>query len=163
MKYSLALLKADVQHEIHNIERIVAELQNVTLRLNLDDDNLPSYDRGAIGYILHNFYNGCENIFRCIARFFENDIEDTTWHRDLLRRMTIEVRGYRPAVIDDELYCLLDDFRAFRHKFRHSYAFELDWEKERMVAGKLVNTSRLFTEQIQQFLTELDALDPDES
>ena len=75
--------------------------------------------------------------------------------------MTIEVNGYRPAVIDDELYCLLDDFRAFRHKFRHSYAFELDWEKERMVAGKLVKTSCLFTEQIQQFVTDLDAIDPD--
>jgi hypothetical protein len=61
------------------------------------------YDRGAIGYLLHNFYNGCENNFRSIVAFFENDLGPGTWHADLLRRMRLEVPGYRPAVIDDEL------------------------------------------------------------
>jgi hypothetical protein len=43
--------------------------------------------------------------------------------------MKIEVAGYRPNVIDNELYLLLDDFRAFRHKFRHTYAFEFPSQK----------------------------------
>jgi len=36
--------------------------------------NISYYDKGGIGYLLHNFYNGCENIFRSIACFFENDL-----------------------------------------------------------------------------------------
>mgnify|MGYP001821978684 CR=1 FL=1 len=36
-------------------------------------------------------------------------------------------------LIDDDLYRLFDDFRAFRHKFRHLYSFELDWERECIV------------------------------
>ena len=38
--------------------------------LRLPAEQVPYYDRGAIGYILHSYYNGCENIFNSIARFF---------------------------------------------------------------------------------------------
>ena len=100
-----------------------------------------------------------EKIFRSIARFFENDIGPQTWHSDLLKRMKLDVSGYRPAVIDDDLYRLLDDFRAFRHKFRHSYAFELDWEKERLVAGKFLRTAGLLRSEVQKFLINLEQIE----
>ena len=118
-----------------------------------------TYDRGAVGYLLHNFYNGCENIFQSIARFFENDLGPAAWHKDLLKRMKIEISGYRPKVINDDLYGLLDDFRAFRHKFRHTYAFELDWEREQIVARKLLRTWAMFEEQVNVFLNQLNEID----
>ena len=58
------------------------------------------------------------------------------------------IAGYRPALIDEELYRLLDDFRGFRHTFRHAYAFELDWEKERLVAEKFSPAVTLFRKQV---------------
>ena len=72
--------------------------------------------------------------------------------------MKMEISGYRPRVIDDELYRLLDDFRAFRHKFRHTYGFELDWEKEQIVARKLLRTKELLEIQIRAFLDQLDKI-----
>ena len=42
---------------------------------------------------------------------FENDIEAESWHRDLLRRMALEINGYRPRLIDDQLYQLLTDIK----------------------------------------------------
>jgi hypothetical protein len=57
------------------------------------------------------------------------------------------------------LFLLLDDFRAFRHKFRHSYSFKLDWDKERMVALKFEQTVRLLKQQIHQFLRKLEDMD----
>lgn len=136
-KYNIELLKADLLDELDKLSKLEKEFQGVQEKLSLDEHQVPQYDRGAIGYILHSFYNGCENIFRSIVRFFENDIELQTWHRDLLKRMKCKVEGYRPRVIDDMLFQLLDDFRGFRHKFRHSYFYELDWEKERLVAIKM--------------------------
>jgi len=56
--------------------------------------------------------------------------------------MKLEVPGFRPRVIDDSLYRLLDDFRAFRHKFRHSYAFELDWRESSWWLASLVQPPR---------------------
>jgi len=73
--------------------------------------------------------------------------------------MKFEVSGFRPKVIDDQLYMLLDDFRSFRHKFRHTYAFELDWEREQLVAKKLPKTARMFKEQIALFLDQLKNID----
>ena len=62
------------------------------------------------------------------------------------------------AVITEELYIILNEFRGFRHIFRHSYAFELNWNKEREVAKKLDQTTKIFTQQVQNFLTQLDQL-----
>jgi hypothetical protein len=101
MRYSFELLKADILGEIDKIENLESAFIEITPKLAMDADLVPPYDRGAIGYLLHNFYCGCENIFHSIARFFENDIEPRGWHRDLLKRMKIAVNGYRPNVIDD--------------------------------------------------------------
>lgn len=121
-------------------------------------ETLNNYDKAAVGYLLHNFYNGCENIFKTIARFFENQLADGSWHKDLLRRMTLDIEGYRPGVISRELFLLLDDFRSFRHKFRHSYSFELDWVREKIVADKYSKTWKLFRTEIETFLNRLDSI-----
>lgn len=159
MAYNIELLKADIADELAKIDLVAKEFRRVEDKLDLPPDRVPNYDRGAIGYLLHNFYNGCENIFKSIARFFENDLGPSTWHKDLLKRMKMEISGFRPKVIDNELYRLLDDFRAFRHKFRHTYAFELDWERERIVAGKLLRTKALLEIQINAFLDQLAEID----
>ena len=158
MKYSIALLKSDIRDELEKLYKLEKAFQGVQEKLSLDKHQVPAYDRGAIGYILHSFYNGCENIFRSIARFFENDVEPQTWHRNLLKRMKYKVEGYRPRVIDDSLFQLLDDFRGFRHKFRHSYSYELDWEKEKLVAAKLPDTYKLLHRQINEFLETIDQI-----
>ena len=161
MKYSIELLRADILDELEKLLIIKKEFRKIEEKISLDSEDMSFYDRGAIGYILHNFYNGCENIFRLIARFFENDLEPNGWHHDLLKRMKIEINGFRHRVIDEELYLLLDDFRAFRHKFRHSYSFELDWEKEQIVARKLPKTLSLLRGQIKLFLQSLDQIEND--
>ena len=121
-------------------------------------EEVSQYDRAAIGYYLHSFYNGCENIFDAVARFFENDISSGAWHTNLLKRMTLDIPGFRPPVIDEELFQLLDDFRGFRHKFRYSYTFDLDWEKERLVGKKLQTTFQMFRKQIEEFISLLEEL-----
>lgn len=158
MTPNLELLKADIRGEIEKLDTLAAEFRRVSGKLDLTPREVPFYDRGAIGYLLHCFYNGCENIFISIARFFENDLQASSWHRDLLKRMSLRVEGFRPQVIDYRLFIMLDDFRAFRHRFRHGYGFELDWDKERRIAAKLPETFALFREQIGRFLDGIDSL-----
>ena len=158
MAYNIELLKADISDELQKIDFVISEFKKVQYKIDLPPAEVPNYDRGAIGYLLHNFYNGCENIFKSIARFFENDLGPQEWHKDLLKRMKIEVAGFRPKVIDDEPFVLLDSFRAFRHKFRYAYAFELDWERERLVARKMIPAKALLDKQMQYFLNQLDEI-----
>ncbi|MBS3780284.1 MAG: antitoxin [Desulfovermiculus sp.] len=158
MKHSIALLKADIREEISKLNIVVEEFRPLMPQLAYRDEQVSSYDKIVVGYLLHSFYNGCENIFRTVARFFENEVEPGSWHRDLLRRMKLEVPEYRPRLISDQLYRLLDDFRGFRHRFRHSYSFELDWEREKVVAGKLEDAFKLLQEDVNSFLEALDSL-----
>lgn len=62
-------------------------------------------------------------------------------------------------MIDEELYELPNDFRGFRHVFRHAYTFELDWERERLVAGKLDRAHSLLRAQVEAFLDKLEDLE----
>jgi uncharacterized protein YutE (UPF0331/DUF86 family) len=75
--------------------------------------------------------------------------------------MKLDVENYRPAVIDEELYLLLEDLRGFRHVFRHSYTFELDWERERLVARKFRRVAAMLRDQVEEFLDLLAALGED--
>lgn len=67
MKYRIELLKADVLDELDKINRIKLEFDKVQAKIQLLSEEVGYYDRGAIGYLLHNFYNGCENIFQLAA------------------------------------------------------------------------------------------------
>ena len=158
MKHELALLKADIQEELSKLDRVFEEFRPFLSKLDCNDTEISNYDKMVVSYLLHSFYNGCENIFRSVARFFENDLEAGSWHRDLLRRMKLEVPEYRPRLLSDELHHCLDDFRGFRHRFRHSYSFELDWEREKVVARKMDSTLKMLHQEVSLFLEKLDTL-----
>lgn len=79
---------------------------------------------------LHSFYNRVEKIFALIAEYLDDfEPRGGGWHRELLRQMTLEISGTRPPVLTDELAKLLEEYLDFRHYFRHSYTFDLDWEE----------------------------------
>ncbi len=110
MNPNAALLKADVRDELGKLERLTQDFAGLKDLLTKAPEEVFFFERAAVGYYLHSFYNGCENSFTPIGRFFENDLSPDSWHADLLKRMKLTVSGYRPAVIDEELYRLLNDF-----------------------------------------------------
>ena len=95
MKHNLELLKADVQDELAKIGKLADDFRSIENKIGLSEGEIPYYDRAAIGYYLHSFYNGCENIFRSVARFFENDLGTDSWHADLLKRMKLSIKTVR--------------------------------------------------------------------
>jgi hypothetical protein len=162
MKVDIELLRADVLDELSKIGLLEREFRSLEDWLSRSDEQVGFIEKSALGYLLHNFYNGCEAIFLSIAGFFENDLDTGTWHKDLLKRMKLDIPGFRPPVIEEELYRTLDDFRGFRHKFRHSYSFDLDWERERAIARKFLETSSELRSQVSRFLDTLAAEDEDD-
>lgn len=94
-----------------------------------------------LAYLLHNLYCALEDLFQEIAKSFENRVEDPgKYHRELLKRMSIEIPGIRPKLLSEKSLVLLDELRGFRHIFRHAYDYELSPEKvgalkKKMMAG----------------------------
>jgi len=110
--------------------------------------------------LLHNLYSAFENVFKNITTVFGNQIaEPETWHASLLKRMTLDIEGVRPKVIDEECFDALDELRRFRHIFRHAYTLELDWERMTLVLKKLDEKLRPHhLKDLNAFLTFLEEL-----
>lgn len=157
MGESPELLASQIRLELNKLEELVNSFNAEVLPLlSLSDDEVTVLHKGGTGYYIHNFYNGLENIFSAIARFYENDLSRDSWHRDLLTRMLLSIKNYRPAVIDRELFTELEEYRSFRHVYRHIYGFELKWQRERDLAEKLPAVYKNALRQINSFLEKIE-------
>lgn len=144
---------------------LIAELEgDLTLLNELFDKNrimtekieksLPDeFDYAALGYTIHNIYNLYENYFLRIAKFFENNLGSSAWHKELVDRMALQIEGMRPALLNrDELF-LFHELRGFRHLFRNIYQSSLDVEKL-LVINKKVPESVAIHEDAHARFTE---------
>ncbi len=129
-------------------ERIEAEFEVIDRIIEL----LPSADSlnelsilelAGVGSLLHNFYNGVENVLKQIC--VEHNMllpSGDSWHRDLLN-LAVDTR-----IITGDLAIELRTHLAFRHFFTHGYSTELD---PRRIKPLLENIQTIYT----QFLNEV--------
>ncbi|RLE07786.1 hypothetical protein DRZ78_02350 [Candidatus Aerophobetes bacterium] len=72
--------------------------------------------------------------------------------------MSLDIEGIRPKVISKEASNYLDELRRFRHIFRHSYDYEIDWERLRIVLCKAEKLQNIYEKEIGEFIRFLDKL-----
>ena len=157
MNNSELLIKTLVS-EIEFEKKKIIELNENLKLLKLKNKDLKTpdkFDVSAYGYILHNFYNGVENIIKNISKVFGNNVDKNQWHSDLLKKMIIEVKDIRPQVISEKVYLKLIDYKNFRHFFRNAYLFELDWDKMEYLVNDLENIINNFFDEIELFCAKI--------
>jgi len=155
-KNGVAVLQARIEKELREIKKVVERVEK-----NLADISQETPEDivvvGFAGYV-HSFYNGLEKIFDLIAEYIDNfEPPDKAWHKELLKQMALEIQGVRPAVLTKELAAVLEDYLEFRHFFRHSYSFDLDWGELKPKAEALKPTFEKLEAAFQQFFTFLQA------
>jgi hypothetical protein len=122
----LRVLEAEVTAQLAEIEQIYETLENRASQMR-PESPIPIE---STAYQLHNLYNAVEDLLKIVANTFENHITDLSqWHTELLRRMTLQISGVRPALLSTETAGLLNELRAFRHFFRHAYNVRLDFRR----------------------------------
>lgn len=123
---------SQVTFEIEQIDQLFVVYADLLERARQGTPDL--VEMTAMASVLHSFYNGLENIFLSIAKGLDPEVPTgLQWHRDLLVQMTRQTAN-RGSVISLELVQKLGDYLGFRHFYRHSYSFFLEWGK----LGKLV-------------------------
>jgi len=132
--------------------RINAELENIDEVL----EEMPSYEKlpylstlelAGAAALLHNFYNGIENLFKQI--FISKNIEipeGKSSHKELLES------AVKNKIISDELKNSLGEYLAFRHFFSHAYAFDLYADKMEPLVKNSKQIYLSFKEEISKYL-----------
>jgi len=148
-KEKLALLLAYFEEQ----NKILKELFNEIKSHKISDKK----DTVYIGFLLHNLYCALEDLMEETAKTFENTLDDTSkYHRELLKKMLLNVRGIRPQLWSGETFSLLDELRGFRHIFRHAYGYELDSKKVFEIQDKIIKNWQKVKKDIEKFCKFLE-------
>jgi hypothetical protein len=129
------LLISELEADVELLQEL--KIKNRRASDRIQGDRADELDWAALGYTLHNLYNLLENYFLRIAKFFENALDSTTWHRDLVERMSLSIEGVRPSLLSRSEAAGIDELRAFRHVFRNIYQSTLDPARVRLVQDRL--------------------------
>jgi len=101
---------------------------------------------------IHSFYTGIERIFKTIIREVDGvNSSCPEWHRNLLSAMNVECPGVRPAVISEDTFRSLDDYRAFRHLFRNIYTYKIEPKRIFELIDALVSTWKMAKRDLEKF------------
>jgi hypothetical protein len=103
-----------IEAEYEAIESALSALPRLPL------SKLSRLEIAGVAAMLHNFYNGIENVLKQVFRSKSIRIpEGESWHRDLLM-VAAEKEILSERFLDD-----LKPYLAFRHFFSHGYAVNL--------------------------------------
>lgn len=153
------------------LERIIGEIQDDRAALQLlaaraatllkmhEEKEPDEFMLRAAGSILHDFYNGVEAVLCRVADEINGGVpRGAEWHVRLLQDMTLDLPGIRPAVMSRETRTLLDKFRGFRHRFRHTYGISLEWPPIKELLEKMPVAVEKFGESCDNINDYLKAL-----
>ena len=143
-------LKEQIEFKLEEIDRLFAEYEAIFNKIKSKEPDL--YDKTILASVLHSFYNGVENIFGLIAKCIDKNLPNgEKSHQELLNQMVIKTKK-RDSVITQELYIKLREYATFRHFYRHSYSFYLDYEKMRNLVEELNLVYNDFKKEIIEFI-----------
>ena len=133
-----AVLSGRIRDELSELGRVVDRAEQGWKKAKSQHDD---YYLDGVALNLHSFYSGLEHIFEKIASLVDESVPTgSNWHQELIRQMSIEVSGVRPAVISAELRIALEEYRGFRHIVRNVYTYQLNPEKLEQLISMLRET-----------------------
>jgi predicted nucleotidyltransferase len=135
---SVGALQDEIAIEMLNLQRLIDECEALLTGLSTAPS---SVELRAFGSIVHDFYTACERIFERVAVYLgHGQPTGDNSHITLLRLMELNIEGGRSALLDHEFAVRLHEYLRFRHLFRHTYGYELDWEKLQPLVEQLEMT-----------------------
>lgn len=156
----LRRLDATLSGDLKAIAELTSQIDAATATWG---DHPPVIEVAGVALLMHHIYNAAENSLLHIAETIdESSFAGESWHRELLRAMGSELPSVRGPVLQPQTSRLLEEFRAFRHRVRHAYDYELDAHKVAALAARATEVrTRLeadfgaFQAQIRRCVDEL--------
>jgi len=142
-------IKRDILDSDDDIDDLLSSYN--LLFIHLAQNNPDNIELAALGTVLHSFYNGIEGIFLLISKQIDKDTPSgSAWHQSLMNQMTSATND-RAQLISADTASALSAYLKFRHFFRHSYAFMLDWRRMKPLADDLTPVWQSFRDDVISF------------
>jgi len=149
-------LKAELAMDRNLLDALLEKNRRATERPSVAFED--EFAWAAVGYTIHNIYCLFENYFLRISKFFENGLDPSSWHVQLVERMTLDIPSIRPALFNRAFATRIDELRRFRHAFRNLYQTELDPLRVRKLNDTIPASVSDFTAFHERYLVALDLL-----
>jgi len=142
--------KLKIQLEIEQIDKLIETYSDLFKKcVKSEPDKI---EIAALGSVLHSFYNGLENIFSVIAKEVDETLpQGFSWHKELLIQISNKTLT-RNAVFPEATREKLVNYLAFRHFYRHSYSFFLDWKELKPLICDLNSVWEEVRESLEKFV-----------
>jgi hypothetical protein len=151
----LRVLRAQLLAERARLREAVRELES--LSASLSGRAPTTVELMAAGGFLHNVYNGIENCLSRLAHGIDESVPSgSDSHRLLVDQMSEAIAELRPALLTRELAARVDEYRRFRHAFRHMYYFDLDWARLGPLSARTPSLVDDFEHAVDELLAQLD-------
>lgn len=137
----MADYKLRIEAEYEAIEKMLSSLPRKAL------SELSKLELAGVATLIHNFYNGIENIIKQLFQAKHLKIPTgPSWHQDLL------LTAVKEHIVSEQLADQFKEYLAFRHFFTHGYALDLNYIR---IEPLIINISKSF----KNFKTEIDKID----
>jgi len=149
-------LAREIREQVSGLERAVEDMAEARRAAGHTPGRIALW---ACGGTLHAFYTGVERVFETIAAALDGvPPAGPAWHRRLLERMAGPVPGVRPRVVSPAAAADLEEFLAFRHRFRNLYLFDLRWEPIRDLLDRAPSVWARVSGDLLTFAAALDRI-----
>ena len=119
-RIALQILEDGWEHDARVMRRAVATLES---RLRESADSRWA----AAAFEINRIFNIVDKAFERLCEAFENHLQKTgRYHDTLIERVTLELKGIRPAFLPADAVRDVRELKGFRHLFRHAYDLDLD-------------------------------------
>ena len=145
-----------IHNELEELKRVVERTESIWGHARMSSDD---YYVDATALNLQSFYTGIERLFELIADGVDQSKPSgMNWHQELLRQMTIEIKGVRPPVISLRLRDKLDKYRGFRHVVRNVYTYTLDPDLVKILVADLQSVYQGAQSELELFAGFLEQI-----
>jgi uncharacterized protein YutE (UPF0331/DUF86 family) len=135
----MADYKMRIEAEYEAIEKTLSSLPDKPL------GQLSGLEVAGVATLIHNFYNGIENIIKQVFQAKSLKIPTgQSWHQNLL------LTAIKEKIISQKLADELKEYLAFRHFVIHAYALDLQPKKIEPLATNIIKVFGKFKSEISK-------------